>query len=104
MRDDGVILAVRVTPRASRTEATGLHIQPGGRTALAVRLAAPPVDGAANTALVKWAAAALGISRSAVTIEAGDTSRLKRLRLVGAPATLAARIDALIPDDDTPAP
>ncbi|WP_420142180.1 DUF167 domain-containing protein [Sphingomonas sp.] len=91
-----MILTVRVTPRAARTGATGLHLQPDGRTALAVRLAAPPVDGAANSALVKWAAATLGLPRAAVTIEAGDTSRLKRLRLAGDSATLAARIEALL--------
>jgi uncharacterized protein len=90
-----VILTVRVTPRASRTETVGLHVLPDGRTAFGLRLAAPPVDGAANKALVKWAAAAFDVSRSAVTIQAGDASRLKRLRITGDPTTIVHRIDAL---------
>jgi uncharacterized protein len=94
-----VILAIRVTPRASRTAVAGLHLQPDGRTALALRLAAPPVDGAANTALVRWAADAFDLPRTAVTIDAGATSRLKRVRLTGDSATLASRIDALVRGD-----
>lgn len=90
-----MILTVRVTPRASRTEATGLHALPDGRTALAVRLAAPPVDGAANSALLKWTADALDVARSAVTLESGDTSRIKRLRITADPTALTRRIDAL---------
>ncbi len=78
MRRDGsdLLLAVRVQPRASRTEFAGLT---GGR--LRVRLNAPPVDGRANAALVEFVAAACGLSRSRVTLETGTTGRDKRLRL-----------------------
>jgi uncharacterized protein len=95
VQGDGVILTVRVTPRTSRTEATGLHTLPDGRTALSVRLAAPPVDGAANTALVKWAADTLAVPRSAVTLQSGDTSRIKRLRITGDAAGVVSRVNAL---------
>ena len=62
----GVRLRVRVQPRASRTELVGLH---GG--ALKVRLAAAPVEGAANDALLRFLAERLELPRSAVRLEAG---------------------------------
>jgi len=72
-RGDGVVrFDVRVQPRASRTAVGGAH---GG--ALRVRLSAPPVDGAANAALVDALADALGVPRRAVRIVAGATSRGK---------------------------
>lgn len=80
MRHDGtdLLLAVRVQPRAARTEFAGLI---GER--LRVRLNAPPVDGRANAALVEFVAAACGLARSRVTLETGATGRDKRLRLHG---------------------
>jgi uncharacterized protein len=69
---------VRVQPRASRSEIVGLHGE-----ALKVRLAAPPVDGAANAALVELLADALGVSRYAVRIVAGEASRGKVVEVDG---------------------
>ena len=63
----GVVLEVLVQPRASRTRVVGVH---DGR--LKVQLAAPPVDGEANAALVDFLADALGARRSDVAIERGD--------------------------------
>ncbi len=88
-------LAVRVTPRASRTEVVGVQALPDGRVALALRLAAPPVDGEANAALIQWAAKALGVGRSAVTIAAGQTGRIKRVHVAGNGAALGERLTAL---------
>jgi uncharacterized protein len=68
----GIRLRVRVQPRASRTEIAGLH-----GNAVRVRLAAPPVDGAANEALARFIARQLGVPRSAVRIESGAASRSK---------------------------
>jgi uncharacterized protein len=73
-----VELDVLVVPRASRTRVAGVQ---DGR--LKVQLAAPPVDGEANAALVEFAADLFGVRRSAVTLVAGATGRRKRLRIEG---------------------
>ncbi|MCU0977138.1 MAG: DUF167 domain-containing protein [Steroidobacteraceae bacterium] len=79
-----VELEVLVVPRASRTRVAGIQ---EGR--LKVQLAAPPVDGEANAALVEFVAELFGVRRSAVTLVAGAASRRKRLRVAGAdPARL----------------
>jgi uncharacterized protein (TIGR00251 family) len=67
-----------VIPRAPKTVVDG---ERGG--AILVRLAAPPVDGAANDALVAFLAAALGLPRRQVTIVSGEKSRDKRVRIDG---------------------
>ena len=74
----GVRVSVRVQPRASSNGVVGLH-----GDALKVRLTAPPVEGAANDALVELLASALGISKSAITIVAGASSRSKVVELAG---------------------
>ena len=74
----GIRLRVRVQPRASRTEIAG----PYGN-AVKVRLAAPPVEGAANEALARFIARHLGVPRSAVSIESGATSRSKIIDVDG---------------------
>ncbi len=91
-RDEGgaAVLEVLVQPRASRTRAVGEH---DGR--LKIQLAAPPVDGEANAALVAFLAAALGVRRSDVSIERGDTGRRKTVRVAGAMA--GAVRSALLP-------
>jgi hypothetical protein len=76
-----VRIRLHVHPRASRTEAAGLH---GG--ALKVRLTAPPADGAANDALLRWLAEQLGVARGAVTLTAGAGSRSKTVEIAGADA------------------
>jgi uncharacterized protein (TIGR00251 family) len=82
----GVRIAVRVQPRASRTEVAGLH---GDR--VRIRLAAPPVEGAANEALVQFLGELLGVSARAVTLAAGHASRSKVIRVEGIGAAEAAR-------------
>ncbi|MGZ8312297.1 MAG: DUF167 domain-containing protein [Allosphingosinicella sp.] len=91
----GSRLTVRVTPRAGRSGFAG-NIDIGeGRRALAVRLAAPPVEGAANLALVELLAARLGVPRSSVRIVSGDKSRIKVVALPTlAPAALAEKLAA----------
>lgn len=75
---DGVILTVRVVPRAARSEVQGIH-----GDALKIRLRAPPVEGKANRALIEFLAETLGVSKSAVEILTGDTSRNKRVLVRG---------------------
>jgi uncharacterized protein len=81
----GVILEVLVQPRASRTRVVGEH---DGR--LKVQLAAPPVDGEANAALVEFLAGELGVRRADVTLERGETGRRKTVRVAG-PTAAAVR-------------
>jgi len=88
-KNGDVLVDVHVVPNAVRTEAAGLHGE-AGREALRLRLQAPPVDGKANQALVKWLAACLGIPQQAVTLARGETSRRKQLRVNGAAAGGAA--------------
>jgi uncharacterized protein len=71
-RDGSVRVRVYVQPRASRTEIVGEH-----GNALKVRLAAPPVDGAANEALVRHLAKRVGVAASRVRLLSGDTARTK---------------------------
>ena len=77
----GVRLSVRVTPRARKSAVTGLVECAEGRTAIAVKLATPPVDGAANQALIAFLAVELGVGRSAVQIVSGEKSRHKTVRI-----------------------
>ena len=88
----GLRLAVRLTPRAGRDRIDGIA-EADGRPVLVARVAAPPVEGAANAALVALVAKTLGVARSAVALEAGGTARVKRLRIAGDPESLAARLE-----------
>ncbi len=81
---DGVVIDVRVTPRASHSRLDGAHAG-----ALRVRLHAPPVDGAANDELIAVMAAAFGVPKRAVAIVSGHGSRSKRVRLSGVGAEAA---------------
>ena len=78
---DGVILAVRVIPRAGRSGPAGTR-----DGALLVRLNAPPVEGAANAELIEVIADALDVAKSAVTIVSGERGRSKRVRVTGVDA------------------
>jgi uncharacterized protein (TIGR00251 family) len=94
----GVRLAVRLTPRASREGVDGVVQGPDGRRMLQLRLAAPPVDGAANAALIGFVAKALRLRKSGVAIVSGEKARLKLLELSGDPVELSARVTAWIAD------
>jgi uncharacterized protein (TIGR00251 family) len=75
---DGLRFPVRVQPRASRTEIAGVH-----EGALKVRVSSPPVDGAANAAVVALLAGAFGIARSRIRIVGGASGRLKTVEVEG---------------------
>ncbi len=77
-RAGAACFTVRVTPRASREAIAGVH-----DGALKVALTAPPVEGAANAALIALLAKALGVPKRAVRIASGETGRVKRVEVEG---------------------
>ena len=88
----GVTFAVRVVPRAGRTAIAGAR-----GDAVLVRLAAAPVDGAANDALVACIASVFDLPRRDVTIVSGQTSRNKRINLARTSAAqVTARLSAIL--------
>ena len=101
-KNSDVLLDVHVVPNAAKTQAVGLYGE-AGQMALRLRLQAPPVDGKANQALMKWLAVCLGIPQQAVTLARGETSRRKQLR-VQASAASQATWDELLEVAGGPAP
>ena len=79
----GVRLAIRLTPGAHRNALDGIATGPDGGPVLRLRVRAPPVEGAANTALIKFLAETLGLREADVNIRSGRTARLKILHLSG---------------------
>jgi uncharacterized protein len=75
------ILPVRVTPRSARAGIGAWRDGSDGREELEVRVAEAPADGAANAALIRLLAKALGTSRSELSIISGETSRHKRVAI-----------------------
>jgi uncharacterized protein (TIGR00251 family) len=75
---DGAILTVHIQPRASTTEYVGIH-----GDAIKIRVAAPPVDGAANDELIRFLARQLSIPTSSVRIRSGASGRHKRVLVKG---------------------
>ena len=87
---EGAVLAVLAVPRARTTEFAGLE---GDK--IRIRVAAPPVDGAANDTLVRFLSRVLSIPRSRLTIVGGESGRRKRILVVGmSPENLAQRLAA----------
>ena len=76
--EEGAAFAVHVVPKSVKNEVVGKH-----GDALKVRLGAPPVDGKANDCLIAFLAERLGVPKARVVLEAGSTSRQKRVRIVG---------------------
>jgi hypothetical protein len=73
---DDLILSLHVQPNAKKDEVTGLH-----DNRIRLRTSAPPVDGKANKHLLKYLAVEFGVSKTAVSLLSGDSSRIKRLRI-----------------------
>ena len=74
----GAVLNLRIVPRASKNTIQGRH-----GDALKIRLCAPPVDGAANAALIEFLAKTFSLPRSRIQLLSGQTSRTKRVLLAG---------------------
>lgn len=95
---DGILLSVRLTPKAARDEFAGSEVRDDGREVLKARVRAVPEDGKANAALIRLAAKVFGLPASAVELASGQTSRTKVLKLGGGPEALAAAAAALAAD------
>lgn len=80
---DGALIAVRVTPKSSRNEVTGIHAAADGALSLAVKVSAPPDKGKANKAVIAVLAEAFGLPKSAFTIHSGETGRNKVVTVAG---------------------
>ncbi|MBZ9893188.1 MULTISPECIES: DUF167 family protein [unclassified Mesorhizobium] len=95
IRENGIELFVRLTPKSSMDRFEGIERSADGRSHLKARVRAVPENGAANQALEKLAAKTLGVPASAVSVVVGGTARLKTLRVTGEPQVLMQRIEAL---------
>ncbi len=94
-QEDGVRLAVRVTPRAAQSAVQGIETDAAGRAWLAVRLTAPPEAGKANAALIKLLAKRWRLPARDFRLVGGATARRKVLHVQGPPAQLLAEIRAI---------
>ncbi len=93
---EDTLFAVRVAPRASRTAITGTMGE-GADTIVKIALAAPPVDGRANEALIAYLAEILDITRGDIVIASGAQSKNKRVRIKGCGAEqVRLRLEAAV--------
>jgi uncharacterized protein len=88
----GVRLAVRLKPRAADNRVEGAVAEADGRVALRIRLTAPPVEGAANAALIAFLAKMLDMRQSDISIRSGEKGRFKIVDLAGNAVALQARL------------
>lgn len=89
-----VVLAVRLTPKGGRDSVEGVAALADGRAVLAVKVRAVPDKGAANRALTELIAQTLRVPKSTVSVVAGQTARLKQVRVNGNPDELIAKMKA----------
>ena len=90
---NGLKIFVRLSPKAKREGIEGLHTDPDGTERIKIAVSAPPVDGKANEALIKWLSKHLHIAKSAVTLISGTTDRSKTLLIVGNCAELIKKLE-----------
>ena len=88
-KESGVELFLHCQPGAKKTEVKGVH---GDR--LKIRLAAPPVEGRANDALIAWLSKALVVPTARIELMSGDTGRQKRVRIVGLDLLTILKLDS----------
>lgn len=90
------MLAVRLTAKGGRDAIEGIERLADGRAVLKARVAAPPREGEANTALCRLIAKAVGIPPRDVVLQTGATARAKRLALAGDPRLLNAALEKIV--------
>jgi uncharacterized protein YggU (UPF0235/DUF167 family) len=95
LRDDGIDLFVRLTPKAALDRIDSVEATADRRSHFKARVRAVPENGAANAALERLLAKALGVPASSISVVAGHTSRLKTLRISGDATALAKSVEAL---------
>ena len=93
---DGLLVSVRLTPRGGRDAIDGVTTLGDGRRVLQARVRVAPSEGEANAALVALLAKTLGVRARDIRIVAGASARLKRIRIEGDAAALAARLETLL--------
>jgi uncharacterized protein len=86
----GVVVDVRLTPRGGRDAIEGIERRGEGRAVVKARVRAAPVDGEANAALCRLIAGTVGVAPRDVSIAAGATSRIKRVRIQGEATAILA--------------
>jgi uncharacterized protein (TIGR00251 family) len=90
----GIVIAVRLTPRAARDAVDGVGRLSDGREVAIAHIRAVPAEGAANKSLIALLAGTLRVPKSAVSIAAGAAARLKQVKVEGDAKALSAMIDA----------
>lgn len=94
--EGGVALSVWLAPGAGRDRLDGVVPDAAGRPCLKLRVAARPVEGAANRALIGFLASALRMRAGDISFLSGETARHKRLLLAGDAAALGGKLAAWI--------
>jgi uncharacterized protein len=89
---DGIVVCVRLTPKASRDAIDGIAQLTNGESVLKVRVRAAPSAGEANAAVIQLLAGAFGVPPRHVHLLAGLSARRKRVKIVGAAAALGAAL------------
>jgi uncharacterized protein len=92
---DGLILTVRLTPKGGRDAVEGIDHLSDGRAVLKVRVRAAPTEGEANAALIALIAKSLKLAPRQVSLVAGATARIKRIRIAGDAARLAGQLEKM---------
>jgi uncharacterized protein (TIGR00251 family) len=91
----GLLLTVRLTPKAGRDAVEGVAQLADGRSVLKVRVRAAPHEGEANAALIRVVAKALAVAARDIELSGGAAARVKRLRIAGPADALAARLEQI---------
>ena len=98
----GGLLFIRVTPKSARAAIGGLYTGADGKLSLQVKVRAQPEKGKANEAAIELLAETLDLPKRAFAITAGETDRLKTVRIAGDPAAIAQKLNQIIPDTRRP--
>ena len=97
---EGLRVALKVTPKAARTEIGRVEADAAGRAVLKVRVTEAPEGGKANAAVVKLLAKAWKLPKGALRVAAGAKDRRKTLLVTGDPDELTARLGAWLTELD----